>query len=110
MKAETKAKRRVTLSICGLGMLDETEVETVPQPLSVTAVQRIKLPEGALQIVSVKVEQWGGEIEAVDANGVVTVHRTSNRQCAELAEQLAQYQQADGYHVPATALIGMAMR
>lgn len=26
MKAETKAKRRVTLSLCGLGMLDETEV------------------------------------------------------------------------------------
>ncbi len=30
MKAETKAKRRVTLSICGLGWLDETEVETTP--------------------------------------------------------------------------------
>lgn len=30
MKAETKAKRRVTLSICGLNMLDETEVETIP--------------------------------------------------------------------------------
>lgn len=30
MKAETKAKRRVTLSICGLGLLDETEVETIP--------------------------------------------------------------------------------
>ena len=30
MKAETKAKRRVTLSICGLGFLDETEVETIP--------------------------------------------------------------------------------
>ncbi len=29
MTCETKAKRRVTLSICGLGMLDETEVETV---------------------------------------------------------------------------------
>lgn len=28
MKAETKAKRRVTLSICGLSMLDETETET----------------------------------------------------------------------------------
>jgi len=27
MKAETKAKRRVTLSICGLGFLDESEVE-----------------------------------------------------------------------------------
>jgi hypothetical protein len=30
MKAITKAKRRVTLSICGLGFLDETEVETIP--------------------------------------------------------------------------------
>lgn len=30
MKAETKAKRRVTLSIQGLNMLDETEVETIP--------------------------------------------------------------------------------
>jgi hypothetical protein len=30
MKAETKAKRRVTLSICGLGLLDETEIETIP--------------------------------------------------------------------------------
>ena len=30
MKAETKAKRRATLSICGLGLLDETEVSTIP--------------------------------------------------------------------------------
>ncbi len=30
MKAETKAKRRLTLSICGLGFLDETEIETIP--------------------------------------------------------------------------------
>jgi hypothetical protein len=30
MKAETKAKRRVTLSLCGLGLLDETEVASVP--------------------------------------------------------------------------------
>lgn len=37
MKAETKAKRRVTLSIVGLGWLDETEIETVPgaQPVSI---------------------------------------------------------------------------
>jgi hypothetical protein len=31
MKAETKAKRRVTLSICGLGMLDETEVQALKE-------------------------------------------------------------------------------
>jgi hypothetical protein len=29
MKALTKAKRRVTLSICGLGILDESELETI---------------------------------------------------------------------------------
>jgi hypothetical protein len=31
MKAETKAKRRVTLSIAGLGWLDETELDTIPR-------------------------------------------------------------------------------
>jgi len=30
MKAETKAKRRVTLSICGLGWTDESEIEGIP--------------------------------------------------------------------------------
>ena len=30
LKAVTKAKRRATLSICGLGWLDETEVEAIP--------------------------------------------------------------------------------
>ena len=30
MKCETKAKRRATLSILGLGMLDEMELETIP--------------------------------------------------------------------------------
>lgn len=36
MKAITKAKRRATLSICGLGWLDETEVETVPSARAAT--------------------------------------------------------------------------
>lgn len=30
MKATTKAKRRVTLSICGLGMMDESETDSLP--------------------------------------------------------------------------------
>jgi hypothetical protein len=33
MKAETKAKRRVTLSICGLGILDESEIERIDDPV-----------------------------------------------------------------------------
>lgn len=38
MKAETKAKRRATLSICGLAVLDETEIETIPGAVAVPAV------------------------------------------------------------------------
>lgn len=39
MKAETKSKRRVTLSICGLGFTDETEIDTIPgaRPVAVDA-------------------------------------------------------------------------
>lgn len=36
MKAETKAKRRVTLSVCGLAMLDESEVDTIAGAQKVT--------------------------------------------------------------------------
>lgn len=42
MRAETKAKRRVTLSFCGLGLLDETEIETIPS--AKPEVERIKEP------------------------------------------------------------------
>lgn len=37
MKSVTKAKRRVTLSICGLGLLDETEVDSVPGAITYPA-------------------------------------------------------------------------
>lgn len=36
LKCITKAKRRVTLSISGMGFLDETEVETIPDAQTVT--------------------------------------------------------------------------
>lgn len=39
MKAETKAKRRSTLSLLGLGMLDETEIETIP------GAEKVKISE-----------------------------------------------------------------
>ena len=38
MKAESKAKRRLTLSLCGLGMLDESEVEVPPGAITETEV------------------------------------------------------------------------
>ena len=60
MKAETKAKRRVTLSICGMGLLDETEIETIPDA-RVTVVDdrgeiKPELPETKLDLTPVPVE------------------------------------------------------
>ncbi|RYE14076.1 MAG: hypothetical protein EOP45_20185, partial [Sphingobacteriaceae bacterium] len=39
MKAETKAKRRATLDLLGLGILDETETESIPG-----SVQKVDVP------------------------------------------------------------------
>ena len=47
MKAITKAKRRVTLSIAGLGWLDETELDTIPAQ----AVQRVTVDVETGEIV-----------------------------------------------------------
>lgn len=49
MKAETKAKRRVTLSICGLGILDETEVETIPNAQPFVEAQYVEVEPVAPQ-------------------------------------------------------------
>src|SRR3990167_3889414 len=78
MKAETKAKRRATLSICGLGMLDETEAESIPAAVSVIATPaKIALPAGAVQIVAVQGTTWGGDVTVVDADGVESVLKTT---------------------------------
>lgn len=51
MKAVTKAKRRLTLSLCGLGWLDETEVETIPdaKPVIVDDNGVIEAPKATVE-------------------------------------------------------------
>lgn len=58
MKAETKAKRRVTLSICGLGFLDESEVETIQElkPVEVEKPARIESRRATIKPEALKSE------------------------------------------------------
>ena len=46
MKAVTKAKRRAVLSHCGLGMMDETEVDSVPGAIKATASSSLSSAAG----------------------------------------------------------------
>jgi len=48
MKAETKAKRRATLDLVGLGMLDETEVETIPAAERISAAP-VPMPQKQIE-------------------------------------------------------------
>ena len=57
MKAETKAKRRATLSICGLGFLDETEIETIPGVERVERTPIATLPKARSRDIFARIEQ-----------------------------------------------------
>jgi len=67
MKAETKAKRRVTLSITGLGLLDESEIETTPhtQPIYIDNILNIQkdvsIDESELEILRGKIREANAE-------------------------------------------------
>jgi hypothetical protein len=68
MRAETKAKRRVTLSICGLGWLDESEVDSVPvaRPVRVSVNGGI---EDAAYLQKLR-RRWAQVCAEADALGV----------------------------------------
>lgn len=75
MKTETKAKRRVTLSICGLNMLDEMEVETIPVEAR-SEQKKIEKKEGYI----VQFGKWKGQsidsIEPVELANYVAYIKT----------------------------------
>lgn len=53
MKAETKAKRRVTLSICGLGMTDEEEISSIPTAQKI----EVNIHTGEIETTATEVKQ-----------------------------------------------------
>ncbi|MCS3667389.1 hypothetical protein GGP77_001618 [Salinibacter ruber] len=54
MKAETKAKRRVTLSLAGLGWLDETEVSDIPDQ----ATEEVNVDYDTGEVKTQKPNKW----------------------------------------------------
>ena len=57
MKAETKAKRRATLDLLGLGVLDESEAESIPNATTVALQTMVEaLPQMEVEAVEVIAE------------------------------------------------------
>ena len=69
MKAETKAKRRVTLSICGLGILDESETDTMKEAIT-EDVQAVELPKAKKQVLNE--EQFAKLVTAIHQGSKLT--------------------------------------
>ena len=61
MKAETKAKRRATLDLLGLGVLDESEAESIPNATTV-AIQTMVEAFPQMEVESVEVIEEDSEL------------------------------------------------
>lgn len=62
MKGETKAKRRATLDLLGLGILDETETETIPGSQTVDVPYTSEDLQDQYMALLVELDQyWGAE-------------------------------------------------
>ena len=92
MKAETKAKRRVTLSICGLGLLDETEIETVSTAVptivnvetgeiveDVPAVPLDNLPDMSLEMAETETNSKGVKYSDIDTDKLTHMFNAMNK-------------------------------
>lgn len=85
LKAITKAKRRVTLSICGLGFLDETEVEDIPAEAKRTPRQPRVVQAPFKAIESPSPGSQAGEFEQSAAG--VTPNDSSQPAADELTDE-----------------------
>lgn len=80
MKAETKAKRRATLDLLGLGILDETETETIMH------AQKVEVPAAAAPATEVnsKVSQFKRKYATADEVSKVLENATDVKDIANL--------------------------
>ncbi|EPB2706411.1 hypothetical protein ACRDP0_001380 [Campylobacter coli] len=81
MKTITKAKRRVTLSICGLGMLDESELETIKEKRFLNPNEDLKVwgsDEKAIENKAKEIKALGAQLRKfMSDNGLNTEEQNS---------------------------------
>jgi hypothetical protein len=98
MKAQTKAKRRVTLSLCGLNMLDETEIESIRSEPVHNEVRALK----AIAPLKIAAPETPAEPPKVIAPVLPPnpFHEKSDAYCVPCQAELVYSKAADGYSCP----------
>ena len=93
MKAITKAKRRVTLSIAGLGFLDESEVETIPNARRV----HVNMETGEIETPAAPQRSPIENMSPTTAEVSSASQRPPQRVTAELVDDGAEWQRASSH-------------
>lgn len=93
MKAETKAKRRATLSICGLGALDESELDGMPPHTTkpVTPLPPVE-PKAEPELTADQKVKLRGAYEQRDIENEIKAV-TTHEKLKALANDLAKYKE-----------------
>ncbi|EAJ0057020.1 hypothetical protein CK590_03385 [Campylobacter jejuni] len=78
MKAITKAKRRVTLSICGLGMLDESELETIKQKRFLNPNEDLKVWDGDEKAIAKDIKALGAQLRKLMSDKGLNTQEQNN--------------------------------
>lgn len=91
MKAETKAKRRVTLSISGLGWCDETEIDSIPGAQKVP----VSIETGVISVQCEEVTQKKANISNITESNCDNSSQCGKISAQQLEEILSLKRQID---------------
>jgi hypothetical protein len=113
MKAVTKAKRRLTLSLCGLGWSDETEIETIPgaKPVIVNDSGEIVATVTSSNPDPIDDKAWDAwQALCNRADAAKVPHSNPNREMTLKSDLRTAYKELEGYvkDAEAQALIDAA--
>lgn len=93
MKCETKAKRRATLSICGLGFLDETEIESIKA--------ESEEPQNIAELIAKPIETKNKvkKIEITTADEAGPFHYDLSKLSEDKKTAALEYLESNGAHI-----------
>jgi hypothetical protein len=111
MKAVTKAKRRATLSISGLGWLDETEVDTIPDARRVPVSSYVPEDEPTIDIAEAEYQPVT-EFHGTGADDEILPDDVAHDNMPEMSEVEEEYLAAilGAESKPRLSVIGEEMR